>query len=65
MLRGDELNSVMEQAPAIARSIADYLQVDMGKLREMGAQGQITAAIVKNAMFAAAAETNAEFAKPP
>ena len=63
VLRGDELNSVMEQAPAIARSIADYLQVDMGKLREMGAQGQITAAIVKNAMFAAAAETNAE--KPP
>ena len=47
VLRGDELNSVMEQAPAIARSIADYLQVDMGKLREMGAQGQITAAIVK------------------
>ena len=30
VLRGDELNSVMEQAPAIARSIADYLQVDMG-----------------------------------
>lgn len=65
VLRGDELNSVMEQAPAIARSIADYLQVDMGKLREMGAQGQITAAVVKNAMFAAAAETNAEFAKTP
>lgn len=65
VLRGDELNSVMEQAPAIARAIADYLQVDMGKLREMGAQGQITAAIVKNAMFAAAAETNAEFAKTP
>lgn len=65
VLRGDELNSVMEQAPAIARSIADYLQVDMGKLREMGQQGQLTAAIVKNAMFAAAAETNAEFAKTP
>lgn len=65
VLRGDELNSVMEQAPAIARSIADYLQVDMGKLREMGAQGQITAAIVKNAMFAATAETNAEFSKTP
>lgn len=65
VLRGDELNSVMEQAPAIARAIADYLQVDMGKLREMGQQGQLTAAVVKNAMFAAAAETNAEFAKTP
>lgn len=65
VLRGDELNSVMEQAPAIVRAIADYLQVDMGKLREMGQQGQLTAAVVKNAMFAAAAETNAEFAKTP
>ena len=65
VLRGDELNSVMEQAPAIARAIADYLQVDMGKLREMGQQGQLTAAVVKNAMFAAAAGTNAEFAKTP
>lgn len=65
VLRGDELNSVMEQAPAIARAIADYLQVDMGKLREMGQQGQLTAAVVKNAMFAAAAETNAEFSKTP
>lgn len=65
VLRGDELNSVMEQAPALAKSIAEYLGVDVGQLREMGSQGQITADIVKNALFSAAEETNAEFAKTP
>lgn len=65
VLRGDELNSVMEQAPALAKSIADYMQVSVGALREMGSQGQITADIVKNALFAAAEDTNAEFEKTP
>lgn len=65
VLRGDELNSVMEQAPALAKSIANYMQVSVGQLREMGSQGQITADIVKNALFSAAEETNAEFAKTP
>lgn len=65
VLRGDELNSVMEQAPALAKSIADYMQVSVGELREMGSQGQITADIVKNALFAAAEDTNAEFEKTP
>lgn len=65
VLRGDELNSVMEQAPAIAKSIADYMQVSVGQLREMGSKGQITADIVKNALFAAAKDTNAEFEKTP
>lgn len=65
VLRGDELNSVMEQAPALAKSIADYMQVSVGELREMGSRGQITADIVKNALFAAAKDTNAEFEKTP
>lgn len=65
VLRGDELNSVMEQAPTLAKSIADYMQVSVGELREMGANGQITADIVKNALFAAAKDTNAEFEKTP
>lgn len=65
VLRGDELNSVMEQAPALAKSIADYMHVSVGELREMGSKGQITADIVKNALFAAAKDTNAEFAKTP
>lgn len=55
----------MEQAPALAKSIADYMQVSVGKLREMGSQGQITADIVKNALFDAAQKTNEEFEKTP
>ena len=65
VLRGDELNSVMEQAPALAKSIADYMQVSVGQLRELGSQGQITADIVKNALFDAAQKTNEEFEKTP
>lgn len=65
VLRGDELNSVMEQAPALAKSIADYMQVSVGELREMGSQGLITADIVKNALFEAAEDTNEEFEKTP
>lgn len=65
VLRGDELNSVMEQAPALAKSIADYMHVSVGELCEMGSQGQITADIVKNALFAAAKDTNEEFEKTP
>lgn len=65
VLRGDELNSVMEQAPALAKSIADYMQVSVGELREMGSKGQITADIVKNALFTAAKDTNEEFEKTP
>lgn len=65
VLRGDELNSVMEQAPALAKSIADYMGVGIGQLRELGSQGVITADIVKNALFKAAEETNTAFEKTP
>lgn len=65
VLRGDELNSVMEQAPAIAKTIAEYMGITTGELRNMGSEGKITADIVKNALFAAAEETNAEFENVP
>lgn len=42
-LRGEELNSVMEQAPRLAKALADGLGVPIGKLREMGAAGEISA----------------------
>lgn len=65
VLRGEELNSILEQAPTIAQSIAKYLGVSVGQMREMASQGQITAQVVKDAMFAAAEETNAAFADIP
>ena len=64
-LRGEELNSVMENTPMIAQTIADYMGVTTGELRELASEGQVTAAIVKNAMFEFAEETNAKFAEMP
>lgn len=65
VLRGEELNSIFGQAPTIIQTIADYLDVPIGSIREMAAEGQITADIVKSAMFAAADETNAKFESMP
>ncbi|WP_373757809.1 tape measure protein [Jeotgalibaca porci] len=65
VLRGDELNSVMEQAPTIIQAIADYLGVTKGEIRELASDGEITAEIVKNAMFAAADDINEKFASMP
>lgn len=65
VLRGEELNSVFEAAPNVIQSIADYMDVDIGKIREMASEGQITADIVKNAMFASIDETNKKFDSMP
>lgn len=65
VLRGEELNSVFENAQPIIQHIADYLEVDVGQIREMAQEGQITASIVKNALLSAAEETNAKFATMP
>ncbi|MCC0724864.1 tape measure protein [Clostridioides sp. ZZV14-6009] len=65
VLRGEELNAVFESAPNIIKSIADYLDVDIGKIRGMASEGMLTADIVKNSLLAAAAETNAQFEKMP
>ncbi len=65
VLRGEELNSIFEQAPGIIQSIADYLGVSIGEIRAMAADGQITADIVKNAMFAAADDIETKFSNMP
>lgn len=65
VLRGEELNSVLEQAPTITKSIADYLGVNIGQLREMASEGAVTADVVKAAMFHAAEETDRAFEAVP
>ena len=65
VLRGEEYNSILEQAPNIIQAIADYMEVPKGKLKDMAAEGKITADIVKAAMFAAADETNEKFEQMP
>lgn len=65
VLRGEELNSVFEQAPTIIQTIADYLDVPIGQIRAMAQEGQITSTVVKNAMLASADEINAKFESMP
>ncbi len=65
VLRGEEYNSILEQAPNIIQAIADYMEVPKGQLKDMAAEGKITADIVKAAMFAAADETNEKFESMP
>ncbi len=65
VLRGDELNSIFEQAPNLIQSIADYLDVPIGKIREMAQDGQLTADTVKAAIFSSAEDINAKFEAMP
>lgn len=65
ILRGEEFNAVFEAAPNIMQAVADYMEMPIGKLREIASEGEITADIVKKAMFAAADETNAQFESIP
>lgn len=65
MLRGEELNSVLEQVPTIVQTIAKYLGTNVGTLREMAKEGQITSEVVKTALLSAADETNAKFESMP
>ena len=65
VLRGDELNSIFEQAPNLIQSIADYLDVPIGQIRAMASEGELTADIVKAAIFASADDINAKFEQMP
>lgn len=65
VLRGDELNSIFEQAPNLIQNIADYLDVPIGQIREMAADGELSANVVKAAIFSAADDINSKFESMP
>ena len=65
VLRGDELKSIFEQAPNLIQNIADYLDVPIGKIREMAADGELSADVVKAAIFSAADDINSKFNEMP
>lgn len=65
VLRGDELNSIFEQAPNLIQNIADYLDVPIGQIREIASEGELSADIVKASVFAAADDINAKFDEMP
>lgn len=64
-LQGDELVSIMENAPMIFDAIAKYMDKTKGELREIARTGAITSDIIKNAMFMAADDINEKFATMP
>ena len=64
-LRGEELNSVMEQGPRITRALADYLGVTNGQIRQMAADGKITSDVVTNALLQSLSSLNSELDKMP
>lgn len=64
-LQGDEFRSIMENAPMLAQAIADYTGKTKGDLKEMSADGAITADIIKGALFNAADDINSKFETMP
>lgn len=65
VLRGEEFNSVMEQAPRLARALADGLGVNIGKLRAMAGEGKLTSEVIVKALESQSKALNAEFGKMP
>lgn len=65
VLRGQDLNIVMANAPGIAQRIADAMGLSLGQLKEVAAQGKVTADIVKRAMLGSAQEINTAFENLP
>lgn len=64
-LQGDEYVSVMENAPMVMDAIAKYTGKTKGELKELSSEGYITADMIKNALFAASDDINAQFEKMP
>lgn len=65
VLRGEEFNAVFEAAPNIMQTVADYMGLPVGKLREMAKEGEITADVVKYALLSATDEINTQFESMP
>ena len=65
VLRGEELNAVFEAAPNVIQAVADYMNVPIGKIREMASEGKLSASVVKNALLSATDEINAQFDSIP
>lgn len=61
VLQGDELRSLRENAPLLAKAIADAMGVSIGALKELGAEGKITSSVVMNAILAAGDSIEARF----
>lgn len=64
-LESSDFSSILQDVPAVADAIADYMGVSTGELERFASQGILTSDIVKNAMFYAADEINGRFNQLP
>lgn len=64
-LQGDEFRSILENAPLLAQTIAESMGQPFEKMKELSAEGKITANVIKNALFSTAEETNKRFNEMP
>lgn len=64
-LRGEELNSILDAGPGIARAIEKYMGIAEGSIKSVAEEGLVTADVVKNALFDAAKDTNTKFNSMP
>nr|DAM50473.1 MAG TPA: tail length tape measure protein [Caudoviricetes sp.] len=64
-LRGDEFNSIAEASPTLLRYMAEGLGVNVGKLRELGSEGKLTAEALSNAFEKVKSRIDSDFAQMP
>ncbi|MGP5518005.1 tape measure protein [Psychrobacter celer] len=65
VLRGDEFNSIMEQAPGISQALAASLGVTTGELRTMAGEGKLSAQTVIQALQEQSAAIESDYEKLP
>lgn len=65
VLRGDELNSILEQAPRLAQAVADSFGVSVGQLRQMGQEGKLTSKALADGLLKLGASIDEEFERMP
>ncbi len=65
VLRGEELNSILDAAPGIARDIEQYMGWASGSIKQYAEDGKVSAEVVKNAMLSAAETIDEQFASMP
>lgn len=64
-LQGDEYRSIIENAPLLADAIAEYCGVSRGELKELSSAGEISAEVIKGAVFKMASDVEEQFAEMP
>lgn len=65
VLRGEELNSILEQAPRLAKAIADALGTSVGNLRQLGQDGKITSKAIADGLLRQTQQIDSEFERLP